>query len=246
MTRTTPARPPAPASAVPANAGHGLESAWSEYLLWLSFAVPGMLHRGNVDAMAHALRNLPGDAPILEIGSFCGLSTCVLSHLCRKHGVANRLFTCDRWTFEGQQPGAPLGDSTTVTHDTYRDFVRASFLRNARMFCAPQLPHTIEADSDEFFRAWQASASATDVFGRTVDLGGPIAFCYIDGNHTYEFARRDFENADRHLVAGGFLLFDDSADGSAWEVCRVVADVVRSGTYRTVAKVPNYLLQKIG
>ena len=222
-----------------------LDSAWDEYLLWLSFAVPGMLNRGNVDAMAYALARLPNNAPILEIGSFCGLSTCVLAYLRQRIGVSNPFVTCDRWSFEGQALGQGLGDSKTVSHDDYRNFVRGSFLRNAQTFCSPDLPHTVEEDSDGFFRAWDARERRTDVFDRSVTLGGPLSFCYIDGNHTYEFAARDFHNTDKWLVPGGFILFDDSADGSRWEVCRVVEEVVNSRRYRVVAKAPNYLVQKL-
>jgi hypothetical protein len=82
------------------------------------------------------------------------------------------------------------------------------------------------------------------VFGRAVRLGGPLGFCYIDGNHTFDYAERDFRNADEFLAPGGFLLFDDSADGSEWEVCRVVAGLLAEGRYELVAKVPNYLVRK--
>jgi len=221
-----------------------LPSAWSDYLVWLSFAVPGMLNRGNVDSMAHALQHMPREGAMLEIGSFCGLSTCVLSYLRQKHAVTAPFFTCDRWSFEGQELGASLGDSLQVTHDDYRTFVRESFLRNARTFCKGDEPRTIEKDSDEFFAAWNQREVTQDVFGRPATLGGPLSFCYIDGNHSYEYARRDFDNTDRALVAGGFILFDDSGDGSQWEVNRLVQDVLKSGAYLLVAKAPNYLLQK--
>jgi hypothetical protein len=181
---------------------------------------------------------------MLEIGSFCGLSTCIIAYLCDKHSLANRLFTCDRWGFEGQNLGANLGDHKSITQDQYRTFVRDSFLRNAKMFCRPNLPHTVEADSDVFFQRWSAAETATDVFGCEVKLGGPLSFCFIDGNHTYEFAQRDFKNTDRYLAPGGFILFDDSGDGSGWEVCKVVEEVLTSGSYRLVAKTPNYLVQK--
>ena len=55
-----------------------------------------------------------------------------------------------------------------------------------------------------------ASGRRSDVFGRSFQLGGPISFCYIDGNHTDDLAKRDFENCDRYLEKGGFVLFDDS------------------------------------
>ena len=96
-----------------------------------------------------------------------------------------------------------------------------------------------------FFAAWRLGETMDDVFGRRAELGGPISFCYIDGNHSYDFAKRDFENTDQHLVAGGFILFDDSSDGNVWaDVGRVVAEVPQSGRYALIGKYPNYLFQK--
>src|SRR5262249_1844430 len=89
----------------------------NEFLAWISFAVPGMLVPENVDAMEYALTNMPPGKPILEIGSFCGLSTVVLSYLLSKRSQTTPIFTCDKWEFEGQELGSPLGDSPSVTHD---------------------------------------------------------------------------------------------------------------------------------
>ena len=75
-------------------------------------------------------------------------------------------------------------------------------------------------------------------------LGGDIGFCYIDGNHTYDFARRDFENTDRALVKGGFILFDDSSDDSHWEVNRLVREIAAGSDYALISKHPNYLFRK--
>src|SRR5262245_49593056 len=81
----------------------------NEFLVWVRFAVPGMLGQENVDAMEYAVANMPPGKPILEIGSFCGLSTVVLSYLLDKCSKTTSVFTCDKWEFEGQQLGAPLG-----------------------------------------------------------------------------------------------------------------------------------------
>lgn len=216
----------------------------NEFLTWVRFAVPGMLAEGNVDAMTYAVTNMPPDNPILEIGSFCGLSTVVLSYLLDKQSPSSLIFTCDKWEFEGQQPGAPLGDSPFVTHDAYREYVRNAFLRSMHTFAAGRLPHTIECNSDEFFRRWFECEKAVDVFDRSVTLGGQISFCYIDGNHTYEFAKRDFENTHRALVSGGFILFDDSEDGSHWEVNRLTREIASGHQYDLISKSPNYLFRK--
>src|SRR6516164_5638066 len=71
-----------------------------EYVKWLCFANAGMLDRGNLYLMDYAINQLPSNAPIVEIGSFCGLSTNLLTHYKRKHKRTNRLVTCDKWDFE--------------------------------------------------------------------------------------------------------------------------------------------------
>lgn len=215
-----------------------------EFLEWIRFVVPGMLGPGNIIAMEYALANMPPGKPILEIGSFCGLSTVVLSYLLEKRSNATPIYTCDKWEFEGQQLGAPLGDSQSVTHDDYQAYVKSTFLRNMRTFAANRLPYTIECISDEFFRRWFDKEDTVDVFDRSVKLGGEISFCYIDGNHGYEFAKRDFENTNRALISGGFILFDDSADGTHWEVNQLTREIASGHQYELISQNPNYLFRK--
>jgi hypothetical protein len=217
---------------------------WTEYMRWLSYANAGMLAPGNLWAFDHAIKNLLPDTSIVEIGSFCGLSTNAITHLKEKYGAKNRLVTCDKWKFDGAGSGT-LGESKTVTHDEYREFCRSSYIRNVELFGRYDQPYTIEAFSDEFFEAWANQETRTDIFGKTVTLGGPIGFAYIDGCHDYAQARRDFENTDKFLALGGFILFDDSNDGSEWEVCRVVREVEVGGRYQLLAKTPHYYFQKI-
>lgn len=214
-----------------------------EYVEWLCFANAGMLNRGNLYCFDYAIRNLPSGAPIIEIGSFCGLSTNLLSYYKRRHGVSNPLITSDKWEFSGAQEGRTVGYSS-IDHKDYRAFVKETYNRNIRMFSSEDLPYTAEMLSDDFFAAWRSSASVRDILGRSLQLGGPISFCYIDGDHSYEYARRDFENCDEFLEGGGFVLFDDSSDGAPWEVCKVVAELRKSKRYELVIKNPNYLFRK--
>lgn len=223
-----------------------LDENWTSFMDWLTYANPGMLDRGNVYCFDYAIRNLPSTAPIIEIGSFCGLSTNMITYFKEKHRVKNALVTCDEWNFEGAENGGMLGDSRSISHSDYRIFVRDSYLRNVRMFSRYDLPFTIEVVSDVFFNAWALEEKRTDVFGREFQLGGPISFCYIDGNHSYAFAKRDFDNCDKFLENGGFVLFDDSGDGTGWDVCKVVKEVLETGRYELVSKSPNYFFRKKG
>jgi len=89
---------------------------------------------------------------------------------------------------------------------------------------------------------WKREQAARDVFDRDVHLGGPLSFCYVDGNHTHEGAERDFENCDAFLQVGGFIRFEDST-GKGFGAFRFMPEVVAARRYRLVARNRNYLLQ---
>jgi len=214
-----------------------------EFTSWLCFVNAGMPTKGNLHCIEHAVENLVEGTLILEIGSFCGLSTNLISYYKRKHGVSNRLITCDKWIFEGSDKSDTVGDSPIRRADL-REYVKDSYLRNVRMFSADDLPYTVEMLSDEFFAAWEKGAPLTDVFGREVEPGGEFGFCFIDGDHSYSAAKHDFEKCDAQLARGGFILFDDSDDDSGWGVCDVVREVQEEGRYELVMKNPNYLFRK--
>ncbi len=63
-----------------------------EYISWLYLANAGMLDSGNIYSMDLAIQNLPSDKPVMEIGSFCGLSTNVIEYSLFKHGKKTRYF----------------------------------------------------------------------------------------------------------------------------------------------------------
>jgi hypothetical protein len=212
----------------------------------LEFANAGSLQKGNLYCIDMAIRHLPEDSSIVEIGSFCGLSTNIITYYKQKHSVGNAFYNCDPWKYEkyeGAEKGNRIGHSS-ITYEEYSDFVKESFKRNVKTFSRNNMPSAIEMYSDEFFGAWGKSQDCIDIFGKKVKLGGPIGFCFIDGNHSYDFVRRDFENTDRFLAKGGFILFDDSSDGSGWDVCKVIKEVCREKNYELIMKNPNYFFKK--
>lgn len=215
-----------------------------DYLTWLCFANAGMLDKGNLYLIDTAMRQLPSAAPILEIGSFCGLSANVLTHFKRKYAAKNRLVTCDKWEFENAGNSSDRIGESPILFSDYKTFVRESYLRNTRMFSADNPPFTMEATSDEFFAAWKEKKEARDVLGRPITLGGPLSFCYVDGDHTYAGAKKDFLNCDAFLEKGGFILFDDSTV-EAFGVRELMPEVLATGRYKLVATNPNHLFQKL-
>jgi len=211
------------------------------YIEWLLLVNAGMQHRGNIHLFDLAIREAP-DAPMLEIGSFCGLSTNIIQYLKRKHGRAEPLFTCDKWIFEG----AELPPAAPVSAADVRGYVRDTFLRSVRRFSGDDLPFAVEATSDEFFEQWRASERVVDVFGRPVELGGRLGFCFIDGNHEQEFVERDFDHCDEFLLPGGLVLFDDSTPEAIGDASDVVRRISSDGRYEVVKRNPNWLLRKRG
>jgi hypothetical protein len=214
-----------------------------EFIRWLCYANPGMLDTGNVWSMDYVVRHLPSPHPLVEIGSFAGLSTNVICYLLRRHGRDNPFFTCDNWDVTGQRLASRI-DGSALTFPQYADFVKASFLRNVSFFSPQNSPFTVEVGSEQFFEKWARGESATDVFGREARLGGPISFCYVDGIHSRDAVRREFASVDRHLDRGGFILFDDSSDGSPFEVNRVMPEIAGTGRYDLVHRNPNYLFRR--
>ena len=215
-----------------------------EYLDWLTFANAGMLNPGNVYCMDYAIKNLPSTNPIIEIGSFCGLSTKEISYLLKKYKRSNRIVTSDKWVFENAEKGGSLGNSE-IKHSDYRTFVVDTFKRNVGFFSGHNLPFPIEVFSDDFFELWKNSSTVTDLFDRELKLGGNISFAYIDGNHTYEYSKRDFLNISKYLDKGGLILFDDSSDNSQFGCARLTKEIIDDSNYELVMKNPNYLFRKI-
>jgi hypothetical protein len=214
-----------------------------EFLKWLRFINSGMLHQGNVAVFAHCIDHIESDAPFVEIGSFAGLSLNHIIYFLSKAKKTNLVFSVDKWHFEHADFSSNVFGST-IQFAAYRDHVVETFRKNVEFFSADRLPHHIQTDSDGFFAAWRSRQAKTDFFGRTVTLGGPIAFAYIDGDHTYKQTLKDFENADEFLVPGGFILFDDSEEGGLFGSTGAAKLAASKSNYRLVGRNPNYTIQK--
>jgi len=215
------------------------------YVEWAVRMIGGWLEpgHGNLVSFLYAARQLPATGAVVEIGSFLGASTNILSYLLERYAERRPLFNCDPWSFEGTEE--PIGGHFDAARPEWREYAREIFARNTRLFSASHLPHSLELGSDEFFQLWKLGAEVTDLFGRSARLGGPIAFAYVDGNHTYEQARKDAENVRSQLVSGGLILLDDSADDSPFGCKRVVPDLIELG-FSVVWNNPNYLLRAPG
>jgi hypothetical protein len=235
---------------------HPYKTLDDAYLTRMRSSIGGapMLHDGNVYSFDYALRRLPTEGAVLEIGAFAGMSTNVLAELMRRHCPQRTLFSCDPWVFEGYQDQQRPHDhaylnsfegAAHISRAAYTAFVRESFVRNTRLFSGDRLPYACPLRSEDFFRAWAAGERVHDVFERKAQLGGPLAFVYVDGDHGYEAALQDALSALEHLSPGGFLLLDDSADYWDFGSVRVAQALTKHPNLELVHKNPNYLFRVI-
>jgi hypothetical protein len=132
-----------PAPPVPA-------APYDPFLVWLRFINPGMLTQGNIDLLSYCVENLRTDAPVVEIGSFAGLSLNHIIQFLRRSNRRNPVFSVDRWWFEGSRDGGMI-ENSHVSFDAYRKHATDMFRQNVQLFSGDRLPHHIELSSDAFF-----------------------------------------------------------------------------------------------
>lgn len=209
----------------------------------------GMLHPGNIYLMDLAIREMPPGGVVLEIGSYAGLSANLLRYLLDKHGKTVEIFCCDAWIYEGYHDlkgrATPWMDGRTdVLRTDFMAYIKNAFVNSCRLLSAHRLPAALHVDSDTFFQWWQAGEEKPDVFGRKVKPGGPISFAYIDGNHAYDYARRDFDHVAEFLLPGGFILLDDSARHQSFGSVQLAREVMRRNDFMLVAENPHFLFRK--
>jgi hypothetical protein len=97
--------------------------------LALRSIVPGWLHQGNVELFDYCFANLPSGAPVVEIGSFAGLSLITIIHLLERHGRSNPVFSVDEWTWPNPNR-ADVFRADTVSLEEPRHLVIETFRRN--------------------------------------------------------------------------------------------------------------------
>ncbi|KYG80151.1 uncharacterized protein DUF4159 [Roseivirga ehrenbergii] len=197
-----------------------------------------------------AIKNMPKDGCVLEIGSYGGHSTCFLLWLLKKHQRQEKLMSCDIWTYEGfddhmGKTSNWIDGSTEVSRKDYTNYIKQAYINAMMLLSKDNLPHTFEHSSDFFFQSFQKPSALIDVFGQKVKLPCEISFAYIDGDHSYEGVKQDLENLNPYLKKGGFVLFDDSRDGLHFGSAKYMREMLKNKDFKLVDKNPHYLFQKV-
>jgi hypothetical protein len=216
-----------------------------EFIERILCTVPGMTPASNIYLMDKAIAHMPGDADVLEIGSFAGQSAILFHYLMRKHGKKGRIVCVDPFIYEGWQDSKSadkkyleiVGNDPLLSRKDYLQFVEASFQRNVSFFCSANTPQLYKMNSDDFFARLQK--------GDFPELKAfKPGFCYIDGDHSKAAALSDAKNCLQLSVKGGWLLMDDTSKGSGLPSAEAAEEICSWKELELVDKNPNFLFRK--
>ena len=189
-------------------------------LLAQALAAKGFMPPDEGDVLHRWARRSLALGPVLEIGTYCGKSALYLGAAARE--VGGTVFTVDHHHgSEENQPGWEYHDAALVDESSGRLDSLGEFRRTI-----------VAAGLDEHVVAIVGRSTTVSALWRT-----PLSLVFIDGGHTDEHVRNDYEGWARWVMAGGTLVihdvFPDPADGGQAPY-RAYRRAVGNGDFREV------------
>jgi predicted O-methyltransferase YrrM len=173
--------------------------------------VQGYLHPMEGFALMNLAAHADTQGAVVEIGSFMGRSTCWLASGLKISGrtPAERVFAIDHFRGSPEhQPGGTHECAAVVQTGSTLD----AFNGNLRRAGVEQIVTPVVTDSLSAASQWRER------------IGGPIRLVFIDGDHSYEASKADFEAWSPHVPVGGLVAMHDIG---AWPgVTRFYEEVV--------------------
>ena len=189
------------AVAIPPNLENVLDEAWEA-----ADRVPGFLVKSEARFLGTVAACAPGKGSIVEIGSFKGRSTVMLAKVAKYYGLGP-IVSIDPHGFNSAelQKHRISPDASSFQE----------FCKNLEAAGVSDFVDIRRALSSDVSPGWTA----------------PIRFLWIDGDHSYEGARQDFEGFSRHLVPQGIVGFHDALHAFAGPIRVFVEEVLRCNEF---------------
>jgi predicted O-methyltransferase YrrM len=168
--------------------------------------------------------------PLLEIGSYCGKSALYLGAAARERSTL--LYSVDHHRgSEEHQPGEEYHDARLVDQVTGSIDTLPWFRRTIASAGLEDVVVGILADSTTAARGW----------------GTSLGLVFIDGGHSEEAARADYEMWSPHVLPGGVLAIHDVKDSPDWGAAPLLVyrqalgsgafkEIVREGSLRVLVR----------
>ena len=147
-------------------------------------------------------------ACIVEVGSYRGRSTAVLALASLMNSKVPVYAIEPHEEFKGTL-GGQFGPED-----------RREFFKNMLQMGVVEIVRLVNLSSEVVCKGWNRD----------------IAFLWLDGDHTYEGVKRDFECWEPFVVHNGLIAFHDSIDPNLGP-SKVIAEAISSGTYTQLRQV---------
>ena len=129
--------------------------------------------------------------PMLEIGSYCGLSTLHLADIAREANTV--VFAVDHHRGSEEHQVGEFFHDVALTDETGNFDSLPEFRRNLKRYEAEEVVIPVVALSTMAARYWAT----------------PIGFLFIDGGHSLDAAMADYRGWSSHLLRNGLLVIHD-------------------------------------
>lgn len=186
---------------VPHDLNSVLDSAWEAVR-----EIPGFLLEHEARFLGMAAACAPRGGSIVEIGSFKGKSTVMLAKVAAHYGLGP-IVAIDPHNFNSSELKA---HRTAPNASSYEEF-----LNNLRGAGVSAMVEVHRAYSSDIASSWSR----------------PIRFLWIDGDHSYQGAKSDFDGFSRHIVPEGIVAFHDALHEFSGPIRVFVEDVLRSDAF---------------
>ena len=129
--------------------------------------------------------------PMLEIGSYCGLSTLHLADIAREANTV--VFAVDHHRGSEEHQVGEFFHDVALTDEAGNFDSLPEFRRNLKRYEAEEVVIPVVAPSTMAARYWTT----------------PIGFLFIDGGHSLDAALADYRGWSPHLLRNGLLVIHD-------------------------------------
>lgn len=186
---------------IPRDLNAVLDEAWQA-----ARNIPGFLVEEEARFLGLIAACAPRGGAILEIGSFKGKSTVMLAKVARHYDLG-KIVAVDPHNFNS----AELEEHRTKPGaSSYEEFLN-------------HLEAAGVSDQVEAHRAFSSEIAAA--------WNHPIRFLWIDGDHSYQGAKSDFDGFIPHVIPGGIVAFHDALHAFSGPIRVFVEDVLRSDQF---------------
>jgi len=151
-------------------------------------SIEGQISENEALTLMQLAQSLSSNTAIVEIGSYRGKSTIALASGLRRGGQGNKVYAIDpHLEFTGVLGGVFGPDDLKIL---YRNIVASGVGNIVYVVCLPSVNAAL---------AW---------------CNTNVGFLFIDGDHSYEGVKADFEAWSPYVVVGGIVAFHDrNVDG---------------------------------